>query len=300
VTARRGLSAIVVCFFAYLAYRALRDGSLNVLAHIHVVPAACAFVFLVAGNNILSGLRWWVLQGCRGTALEAIRRLSESVFFSVVLPTGSVGGDIYRGVNTRAAAPVVADRLIGASVTGVCAAAALPAFVGAPWWLSVATAICAGLGAYASWLLISRFHFGPAVLRRSVRELANVTAPVSRVGPAVLFTLGYVFSNAVFLMLLGSAVGTHLGLAAALIGSPLVLIAGALPSLHGLSFLQVALGAVLLHAGARHDQAAAAAAAQLIGTYLLAVAGGTLLMARRVQTKYPRPSTRTSSEAISL
>lgn len=296
---RRALSVVVTCFFTYFAYRAVRDGSLGVLAHVKAVPLVGAFACLAAGNNVLCALRWWVLQAYRGTPSSAIRRLSESIFFSVVLPTGSVGGDVYRGVQTNAAAPVVADRLIGACVTGVCAATTLPAFLKAPLWASIASGSCAAAAACACGLLVANMRVGPAKVRRAIESLAEVTAPVTRVGFAAALTVGYVLFNAFFLILVGSAVGAHLGLGAALVGSPIVLAAGALPNVHGLSLLQVALVAVLLHAGARHDQAAAAAATQLVGTYLLAICGGLLLLARRIRREPPAVSPRTS-EMVSL
>jgi hypothetical protein len=298
VTARRAITALVSAFFLYLAYRAVRDGGLTVLAHVSALPILAAMCCLFIGNNVLSGLRWWALQGYPGRPSTSVRKLSESIFFSVILPTGSIGGDVYRGVNTRAAAPVVADRLIGASVTGTCAAAALPALLRVPTWVSFAAGLAAAVAMWVLWKAVTIVRIGPRKVRNALASLSTVTTPLSRVGPAVLLTIGYVAFNALFLLCLAHAVSANLSISAAIVGSPIVLAAGALPNVHGLSFLQVALAAVLLRAGAAHDQAAAAAAVQLVGTYALALIGGALLVTGRLRSRTARPQAR-QSEAIS-
>jgi hypothetical protein len=284
---RRALSVLVACFFAYFAYRAVRDGSFHVLAHIRLSAFISAAVIIFIGNNVLGGLRWWALQGYRGSAGSAVRSLTESIFFATVLPAGSVGGDIYRGASTHAAAPVVADRVVGAAVTTGCAAVALPIFLHAPGWLAWAAAASVVLGAYLAWRVLPRIRVGSSRVRRGLAIFGDVVSRRERVGPAIILTVGYLFCNTLFLLSLATAVGTHLVFVAGIVGSPLVLAAGAIPNVHGLSFVQLTIAAVLYDAGASAAQATAAGAAHLLITYVFALIGGSLLLERRLGRSHP-------------
>jgi Lysylphosphatidylglycerol synthase TM region len=282
VTARRIVSGVVTCLFVFLAFQAVRNGSLDVLKHLRLTALIAAAIVIFVGNNVLGGVRWWVLQGYRGSPASAVRALSESIFFATVLPTGSVGGDVYRGVRTHAAAPVVADRVVGAVVTAAFAAVCLPLFLAAPIWLVAITAALVVVFVYAFWKVVPSLRFGPPSLRGALTAFGELTARRRLVLPAALLTVGYLLCNTVFLLALAAAVGTHLTVAAALVGSPLVLACGVIPNVHGLSFVQVAIGAVLFHAGGTAAQASAAGEAHLLITYAFALGGGMLLLGRRI------------------
>jgi hypothetical protein len=199
-----------------------------------------------------------------------------------VLPTGSVGGDVYRGVRTRAAAPVVADRVVGAVVTAAFAAICLPLFLAAPLWLVGVTAAMVLGFVYAFWRIVPNIRFGPPRLRSALAAFGELTSRRRLVIPAALLTVGYLLCNTVFLLALAAAVGTHLSVGAALVGSPLVLACGVIPNVHGLSLVQVAIGAVLFHAGGTEAQATAAGETHLLITYAFALGGGALLLGRRI------------------
>jgi hypothetical protein len=282
MTARRVISGAVTLLFVFLTFEAIRNGSLDVLKHVRPVPLVLAAIVIFLGNNVLGGMRWWVLQGHRGSLASAIQALSESIFFATVLPTGSVGGDVYRGVRTHAAAPVVADRAVGALVTAACAAVCLPIFLSAPPWLVVVAAVAVLCFLYACWRVVPGLRFGPPKVRSALAAFGELTSRRQLVIPAALLTLGYLLCNTFFLLALAAAVGTHLTLAEALVGSPLVLACGVIPNVHGLSLVQVAIGAVLFHAGGTEAQATAAGETHLLITYAFALGGGALLLGRRI------------------
>jgi uncharacterized membrane protein YbhN (UPF0104 family) len=259
-----------------------------------------AALALYSAGLFVRSWRWWILIRELDPSV-AYRRLVRlyyiGQFFSIFLPS-AIGGDAVRALeltqdtdSSAAVGTVLLDRLTGLIVLFAVGLAALP-FEAAR--LDSLLLIVLG-GVMAGGLVVGALILEAGLLRRITRRLpgalslsgegtlARVYAAVTGCGwPAVrtalVVSLGYNVVNVVIFWLCAQAVGAGLGLGYLLAVTPLVGVAGLLPSIGGWGVRELVSTAVFSPAGTGPNVAAAIGVAVGLVALGAGLVGGALYL----------------------